>query len=81
MNETFQKRVKNYPYPLFYNTQGSTKAYKLAIRHLSASSFCGLSYVAGEYIYPIESLHIVDLEKETIEIIKDKIVLVSLKVL
>ena len=81
MTQTFKKNIQNYPHPLFYNTQGSPEAYKLAIRHLSASSFCGLSYLSGGYIYPIEALHIVNLEKETIEIVKDKVILVSLKVL
>jgi len=81
MTKNFKKTIQNYREPLFYNTQGSPEAYKLAIRHLSASSFCGLAYLCGEYIYPLEPLHIVDFEKECINIVSEKIILISLKVL
>ena len=81
MTQKFIETIKNYKEPLFYNTKGSPEAYKLAIRHLSASSSCALSYLSSQYIYPIESLCIVDLEKETINRVSDKIVLIPLKVL
>ena len=79
MTDTFKETIKVYPHPLFYNTTGSPIAYKLCIRHLSASVFAGLASSASGYIYPHEELHMVHLDEEKIEIIKDEIKLVKLK--
>ena len=79
MSETFKESIKAYPYPLFYNTTGSTVAYKLCIRHLSASVSSGLASMASGYIYPHDVLYVVDLEKERIEPVKSEIKLVKLK--
>jgi hypothetical protein len=79
MTEAFKNIIKNYPYPLFYNSEGSTIAYKLCIRHLSAASFAGLALEASGYVYPKDTLHIVDLENETIELFTDEIKLIKMK--
>ena len=79
MTEKFKEIIKNYPEPLFYNLTGSTVAYKLCIRHLSASVSAGLASMASGYIYPHDVLHIVDIEKETITTVKSEIKLVKLR--
>ena len=79
MTEKFEKIITSYPYPLFYNTTGSPIAYKLSIRHLSASISAGLASYASGFIYPDDVLHIVNLDEEKIEAIKDEIKLVKLK--
>ena len=81
MTETFKKEIKNSNKQLFYNTSGNPKAYKLNIRHLSASSFCGLAQLIDGYIFPKSNIYIVDLEKETIELVENRIKLVQLEVL
>jgi hypothetical protein len=81
MTEAFIQQIKAYKHPLFYNTSGSPMAYKLCIRHLSACVQSGLAYQYGETISPNVPLHIVNLDKEKIEIVEDKIKLVKLKVL
>ena len=81
MTETFKKEIKNSNKQLFYNTSGNPKAYKLNIRHLSASSFCGLAQLIDGYIFPKSDIYIVDLEKETIELVEKRIKLVQLEVL
>jgi len=78
MTEEFKNLIKNYNHPLFYNSEGSTIAYKLCIRHLSAASSSGLAYVASGYVYPKDILHIVDLENEKIELVSDEIKLIKL---
>ncbi len=79
MTAEFKQIIEEYPQPLFYNTTGSTVAYKLCIRHLSASVSAGLASVASGYIYPHDVLHIVNLEKEIIDLVKSEIKLVKLK--
>lgn len=79
MTEAFKEKIKNYPHPLFYNTDGSSVAYKLAIRHLSAASFVGLATKASGYLYPESELHIVDLENETIEVVTKEVKLIPLQ--
>jgi len=79
VNKEFKEKIKAYPYPLFYNTTGSSIAYKLAIRHLSASVSAGLASTASGFIYPHDKLHIVNLDEEKIEVIRDEIKLVKLK--
>ena len=79
MTEIFKQTIKAYPHPLFYNTTGSPLAYKLCIRHLSASIFAGLASSASGYIYPHDELHLVDLDEEKIEIVKDEVRLVKLR--
>ena len=79
MTETFKEQIKNSDKQLFYNTSGNPKAYKLHIRHLSASSFCGLAQLIDGYIFPKSNIYIVDLESETIELVKEKIKLIQLE--
>jgi len=83
MTETFKERVKNYPHPLYYNTTGSTTAYKLAIPHLSYALQEKKAFMGGAFLYPKQPLHIVDLLEENIEIIAEmeKVELVKLKFL
>ena len=81
MTKEFKETIKSYPEPLFYNSTGNTTAYKLCIRHLSASVSAGLASMASGYIYPHDVLHIVDLEKEQIDIVKDAIKLLKLRAL
>jgi hypothetical protein len=79
MREKFKKTIQEYPEPLFYNSTGSTEAYKLCIRHLSASVSAGLASQASGYIYPHDVLYIVDLENEKIEAVTSEIKLVKLR--
>jgi hypothetical protein len=79
MTDKFKAIIKSSPHPLFYNTQGSPIAYKLSIRHLSASISAGFAVTASGYIYPNDMLYIVDLENERIDEIRDEIKLVKLK--
>ena len=79
MRESFKEKLKNYPHPLFYNTSGSPIAYKLAIRHLSASPSAGLASIASGFIYPDDALHIVNFDEEKIEVVQDEIKLINLK--
>ena len=79
VSEDFKEIIKNYPHPLFYNTTGSPIAYKLAIRHLSASVSAGFASMASGYIYPHDELYIVDLDEEKIEVVSDEVRLVKLK--
>ena len=79
MSEEFKEKIRAYPYPLFYNTTGSPVAYKLSVRHLSASVSAGLASSASGFIYPHDLLHIVNLDEEKIEVISDEIKLVKLK--
>jgi len=80
MTKTFQEQIKNFPHPLFYNTSGSTTAYKLGIRHLGAAPMAKFATLSNTgYIYPKESIYLVDFENETIEIIDERVKLVKLK--
>jgi len=81
MTEKFKEQIKNFQYPLFYNTSGDPRAFKLNVRHLSASSFCGLAQLIDGYIFPKSDIYLLDLESETIELIKNKIKLIQLEVL
>lgn len=81
MKVSFIEKIQSYPHPLFYNTTGSTIAYKLCIRHLSACVSEGLAYKIGKYLHPYNELHILDVEKETIDIITSKIELKKLEIL
>jgi len=81
MTQKFKEQIKAHEAPLFYNTTGSTEAYKLCIRHLSSSPFLGLAKLNGGFIYPNEVLYIVDLENETIEEVCEHIKLCKLEVL
>jgi len=81
MRESFIFKVKTYTEPLFYNSEGSKVAYQLCIRHLSASVGAGLATISNGYVFPSDRLHLVDLDKESIEIITRPIKLVNLKTL
>ena len=81
MTEKFKEEIKTYPHPLFYNSTGSTEAYKLCIRHLSAAMSAGLATLQSGYMYPKEVLHLVDLENEKILPTKEKVKLIKLEVL
>ena len=81
MTEKFKEEIKAYSHPLFYNSTGSTVAYKLYIRHLSAAMSAGFATLEKGYMYPKEVLHLVDLENEKIVRIEEKIKLIKLEVL
>ena len=81
MNEKFKEQIKAHEEPLFYNTTGSTEAYKLCIRHLLASPLLGLAKLNGGFIYPNEILYVVDLENAKIEEVCEAIKLCKLEVL
>ena len=81
MTEKFKQQIKTFNYPLFYNTSGNPTAYKLNIRHLSASSFCGLAQLVDGYIVPKSNIYLANLEDETISLIEEKIKLIPLEVL
>jgi len=79
MTEQFKDEIKAYAHPLFYNSTGSTEAYKLCVRHLSAAMSAGLARLEGGYMYPKELLHLVDLENEKIVVKKEPIKLIKLE--
>jgi hypothetical protein len=81
MTDNFRLIIKNYEEPLFYNSTGSTDAYKLYVRHLSAAMSAGLAKLSSGYMIPNDVLHIVNLESEKIDIISTKVKLISLEVL
>jgi len=79
MTEQFKDEIKAYAHPLFYNSTGSTEAYKLCVRHLSAAMSAGLARLEGGYMYPKEVLHLVDLENEKIVVTKEPVKLIKLE--
>lgn len=81
MTEKFKEEILACKYPLFYNSTGSTVAYKLCIRHLSSAMSAGFAILKNGYMYPKESLYLVDLENEKILQIDEKIKLIKLEVL
>lgn len=81
MSDDFIAIIKDYKEPLFYNSEGSPEAYKLCIRHLSAAMSAGLAKLSNGYIVPNEALHIVDLEKQRIDVVSTKVKLIKLEIL
>jgi len=81
MNADFRQSIKNYPEPLFYNSEGNKTAYQLCVRHLSAATSSGLSTFEKGYVIPKDALHIVNFETESIEIVSEPIKLIKLKTL
>jgi hypothetical protein len=81
MTDSFKSLIKAYEEPLFYNSTGSTDAYKLCIRHLSAAMSAGLAKLSNGYMFPNDVLHIVDLENENIMLVRDEVKLIKLEVL
>jgi len=81
MTKNFKQKIKTFQYPLFYNTSGDPRAFKLNVRHLSASSFCGLAQLIDGYIFPKSNIYLLDLEIESISLIEEKIKLIELEVL
>jgi len=79
MTEQFKDEIKAYAHPLFYNSTGSTEAYKLCVRHLSAAMSAGLATLESGYMHPKEVLHLVDLENEKIVVIKEPVKLIKLE--
>jgi len=81
MTEAFREKIKNYDELLFYNSDGSTEAYKLCIRHISAAMSAGVAKLEKGYMIPHEILYLVDLEKETIYGTSKKIKVINLEFL
>jgi len=79
MTEQFKDEIKAYAHPLFYNSTGSTEAYKLCVRHLSAAMSAGLARLEDGYMYPKEVLHLVDLENEKIVVTNEPVKLIKLE--
>jgi len=79
MTEQFKEKIRAYAHPLFYNSTGSTDAYKLCVRHLSAAMSAGLATLESGYMYPKEVLHLVDLENEKIVETKEPVKLIKLE--
>jgi hypothetical protein len=79
MTEKFREEIKKHPQQLYYNSTGSGIAYKLAIAHLSFAVQQKVAFMGGEFFYPKEPLYLVDLEREVIEIITEKIELIKIK--
>jgi len=79
MTEQFKDEIKAYAHPLFYNSTGSTEAYKLCVRHLSAAMSAGLATLQNGYMHPKEVLHLVDLENEKIIVTKEPVKLIKLE--
>jgi len=78
MTEAFKEKIKNFKEPLFYNTEGSTDAYKLCIRHLSSAMSAGVAKLEKGYMTPHDILYLVDLENEIIEEVKESVKVVDL---
>ena len=81
MTEKFKEEIRAYEYPLFYNSTGSTEAYKLCVRHLSSAMSTGVAILKNGYMHPKKTLHLVDLEYEKILRIEEKIKLIALEIL
>jgi len=79
MTEKFKQQIKSSNKQLFYNSSGDPRAYKLNIRHLSASSFSGLATLIDGYIVPKSNIYLVDLKKETIRLAEEKVKLIKLE--
>ena len=79
MTNEFKEKIKNHPQQLYYNSTGSGIAYKLAIPHLSFALQQKVAFMGGVFLYPKEPLYLVDLEREVIEIITEKIELIKIK--
>jgi len=79
MTEKFKESIKQHSQQLYYNSTGDPKAYKLSIPHLSFALQQRVAFMVGEFLHPKEPLYIVDLEKETIECIDEKIKLIKIK--
>ena len=78
MTEAFKEKIKNFKEPLFYNTEGSTEAYKLYIRHLSAAMGAGIARLENGYMTPHDVLYLVDLQNEIIEEVSERVKVVDL---
>jgi len=81
MTEVFIEKIKNYDEPLFYNTDGSTEAYKLCIIHLSAAMSAGVAKLEKGYMIPHDVLYLVDLEKEIVNRVSERIKVIDLEFL
>ena len=81
MTEKFKEIIQNYDKQLFYNTDGSTEAYKLCIRHISSAMSAGVAKLENGYMVPYDVLYLVDLEKEKIEEVTVKVKVINLKFL
>jgi len=81
MTKLFIEKIKNFKEPLFYNTEGSTEAYKLCIRHLSSAMSAGVAKLENGYMVPNNILYIVDLENETIEEVTHRVKVIDLEFL
>ena len=81
MTENFKALIKSHEEPLFYNSTGSTDAYKLCVRHLSSAMSAGLAKLSNGYMLPNDVLHIVDLERERITMVSQKVKVIKLEVL
>ena len=80
MIDDFKSHIRAYKEPLFYNSTGSTEAYKLCVRHLSSAMSAGLAKLSSGYMIPHDVLHIVNFENEKIDVVSTKIKLVDLEV-
>lgn len=63
---------------LFYNTNGSTEAYKLSIKHISAAAPMNLGFVVSGHLHPYNHILLVDLDNERISEVSDNIKIKSL---
>ena len=81
MTKEFKEKLKSNPNNLFYNSTGSTVAYKLCIRHLSAAMSAGCATLQNGYMYPKDVLYVVDIDNECIDEVTDRIKLIKLEVL
>jgi len=81
MTDNFRTIIRAYEEPLFYNSTGSTDAYKLCIRHLSSAMSAGKAKLSNGYMLPNDVLHIVNLENEKIDVITTKVKLIPLEIL
>jgi len=78
MTEAFKEKIKNHTQTLFYNSEGSTDAYKLCIRHISAAMSAGVARLENGYMIPHDVLYLVDLENEIIEEVLERVKVVDL---
>jgi len=79
MTQEFKEKIKNHSEQLYYNSKGNGVAYKLAIPHLSFAIQKKVAFMGGDFLYPKEPLYLVDLEREIIEKITEKIELIKIK--
>lgn len=82
MTDIFKEKIiklRDSGVDLFYNSNGSVVAYKLGVKHLSASPSFGYAIRFANEVRPYKTISIVDFDKEEIFETENNIILIPLK--